>query len=112
MMYDNDVVVNESLTEEHIRQIENGDIVCSYNGVRISKERRSGTSTRIIDNCVQLLFDGKKVVVKNMPDSKKLKEAELLSDKIIRRMCIEHDLKEDDFEKEIVGHYYMLSLKK
>lgn len=75
-------------TADFLKMEEN--MVVSSNGVRISMKRRSGNTTRIINNAIQQLFDGKKVAVKNYPDSKKIEDAEFLCEKIMKRLRLEH----------------------
>ena len=107
----NGFLINKYLTGEHKKLINDGVMVCSYNGVPYAPSRRIGTTTRIIDNSIRLLFRMKKVVVKDLPDTKKYDDGKELGIKIIARMCIEHHLKIDDFVEEKIGHYYVLSLK-
>ena len=89
-----------------------GNITCSYNYVSVTSKRKMGTSTRIIDNIIQLLFDGKTVVVKDYPDSKKLKDAEFLAKRVIKRLKIEHRLTAKDIKKErLIDRWLTLSLR-
>ena len=65
------------------------DLESSLNGVKIGR-RRTGTSTRIIDNIIQMLFNGKKVAVKDEPNDRSMYHSNMVAERVIRRIKLEH----------------------
>ena len=95
--------------EEFEQKVRSGDIVASTDMVKIIPKRRAGNSTRIMDNAIQQLFDGKIVIVKEwMPQYKRtMKINEMLAERIKKRIKLEHGyafslLKQERFENHIM----------
>ena len=89
------------------------NMVTSTDGVNIKGGRRFGNTTRIIDNTIQQLFDGKKVAIKDYPDSGKLHDTERLAQRIMSRIISEHkNIEYSRIHKEYKGHLLFMWFEK
>lgn len=71
--------------------------VSSLDGVQIMVGRRVGNTTRVIDNIIQLLFQGKRVRIADHSTSRGAIEA--LEHRLIDRLRMEHRNVEFDFDR-------------
>ena len=74
------------------------EIVDSLDGVNIMPGRRIGNTTRIADNAIQLLFEGKKVLVHDHAHKNRLiSPNNYLLDMIRERLKFEHNIDRHNF---------------
>ncbi len=86
------------------------DLVSTLNEVKLSPKRRDGNTTRIINNAIEQLFNGKKVVVKDYPENYSLERSELLFKRILKRIKSEHPQAMSFIKREIVDNFIVLYL--
>jgi len=66
---------------------------------KISRFRRDGNTTRIVDNAIQILFSGKGCVARDHHMLGEHRSAnEYLFGKILDRLCSEHGIKKEQIE--------------